>query len=296
MQKFSIGLSMTISYEEYMLLFEKYSSIIDYIYFSIPGDEYQTRHDIFKGFSTVNATNALKKCLNLASSYGIKTELALNTYLLTERHIRHAYNYCAEQLQVTPDAIVSIISYGEFIHEVFGETYQIVSFNSSIKNIEDINRIPSIYSEVVFGGSSIRNIELWKYAKTSGFKPRLLLNNGCSFNCGSCKSAKTCKEVFQRNLDHFGINRLYALQSIVPSEFHDHIVDNGFLCGYKISNRNCTYEYLDSCLNSYIENNEENLKYGQRFYLWCRLSHFCKFYPYIDFAKVKMIKDRIWGR
>lgn len=294
MQKFSIGLSMTITCDEYKLIFEKYSTYIDYIYFSIPGDKYQTRRNLFEGYSLVEATKKLKKCLNLASSFGIKTELALNTFTLNEQDIRYAFSYCEQKLQIIPDAIVSLTPYSEPIREIFGEVHQIVSFNSSVRSAKEIRRISRGYSEIIFGGASIRNIGLWEYANMAGFKARLLLNNGCSFNCGGCRNAKTCKNVFQNNLDIFGINKLYALQSIVPSEFQTHIVNNRFLCGYKISNRNCTYEYLNSCLNSYIENKEEDLNYSQRFYLWCRLAHFHEFYPSIDFTKVKIIKDNIW--
>ncbi len=287
---------MTISYREYKVIFDRFSPYIDYIYFSVPGDVYQSRRNIFNGYSFDEATKKLSACLNLASTYGIKKELALNTYRLDDKCIEQAYNYCYRLFNGSPDAVVSLVEYGNKIRDIFGNPVQIVSFNSSVRKPNDIEKIPDCFSEIVFGGPNIRDNEIWSYTKIKGFQPRLLLNNGCSFNCGGCKKANICKRVFETNLSEYGIDRLYAMQSIIPSEFNEYIEKNDTLCGYKISSRNCSFDYLIACLSGYIENKENISMYHNFYHLWCRLAHFQPFYQDINFSKVKSVKDMLWSK
>lgn len=297
MKKFSIGLSMDIDPSEYKELFIKYGEYIDYLYFSIPlGERFQTRKDLFAKYSLQDATEKIKKILNCALDYGINIELALNTYLLKKEDFFIAKQYCQKELKIVPSCIVSNLSYGIDIAAAFPDTDQIVSFNSGIKEENDLLNIPSCYNEIVISSSQIRNPVFWAKIKEYGFKTRLLLNNGCSFNCGTCKHAKDCNAIFENNIAKNGINYIYALQSIYPTEFKAEIENSLYLDGFKISNRNCTFKYLMNCLEGYITGNDDiACNYDEKYYLWGRLAHFSKYYNVINSTEVYNIKKQLWS-
>lgn len=297
MKKFSIGLSMEIKLNEYEVLFHKYQDYIDCLYFSVPlGDKFQTRKNLFCGYNFQEATDKIKKILMCALNNGIKIELALNTYSLKKEDIINAKQYCQEYLETMPSCIVSILSNGMDIADVFDNVFQIVSFNNGIKDEKDLFKIPECYREIVLSQSQIRNPLFWTVIKKYGFKTRLLLNNGCSFNCGTCKNAKDCKSIFEKNIAQNGVNYVYALQSIYPSEFKEHLQNSLYLDSFKISNRNCSFEYLMNCLEGYISGNDDIIKNNhKKYYLWGRLAHFSKYYDIINDVEVYRIKKLLWN-
>ena len=193
-----------------------------------------------------------------------------------------------------PDAIVSNYSIINEVNTLFPNVYNIVSFNSGIKDEFDLKRIPTIYDEIILGSSSIRNHYFWKKIHDNNFKCRLLLNNGCSFNCGSCANANQCYNIFNQNMKKYSIDYLYALQSLYPSEVEKYISTNPYIDGYKISNRNCSFDYLDKCLNGYI-NGDDKINDGiEHYYYWARLGHFGKYKHTLNENKINYFKEMIW--
>lgn len=294
-KKYSIGLSTRISINEYKQLLIKYGNYIDFVYFSVPISEaFQSRKNIYSDFSIEEATVFLRDVIDLFKSFNVKIELTLNTYNISNDDLDLAYSYLINKLERMPDAIVSNCTLFDRIQEVFPDVYNIVSFNSFIRNEKDLEYVPKEYDEIIMGSSVIRDFEFWKKVQNKGFKSRLLLNNGCSFNCGSCATAAKCIDIFQHNLKRTHINYLYALQSLYPSEVSQYIANNSNLHGYKISNRNCSYNYLENCLSGYIEG-ENKEKYGvEHFYYWARLGHFGKYKNSLDEGKIMDLKKEIW--
>lgn len=294
-KKYSIGLSTDISINEYEKLLNRYGNYIDYIYFSVPlSDKFQSRKNLYTNLSIEKATYFLREVIDLFKLYHVKIELALNTYRLTKKDIELARNYVEHSLKRMPDAIVSNYSIINEINVLFPNVYNIVSFNSCIKNELDLKRIPTIYDEIVLGSSSIRNYYFWEKVHDYNFKCRLLLNNGCSFNCSSCANANQCYNIFNRNMKRYSVDYLYALQSLYPSEVKKYISTNPYIDGYKISNRNCSFVYLDKCLNGYI-NGDNKIDDGiEHFYYWARLGHFGKYKHTFDEKKISYFKKIIW--
>lgn len=294
-KKYSIGLSTDITISEYDKLLNIYDDYIDYIYYSVPiSDKFQSRKKLYKNFSIEKATDFLREVIDLFKSHHVKIELALNTYRITENDIALAYNYIEHSLKRMPDAIVSNHNMINSITAFFPDVYNIVSFNSYIKNESDLKRIPSCYNEIVLGSSSIRNCYFWKKVHDYNFKCRLLLNNGCSFNCGSCATANNCYNIFNQNLKKHSIDYLYALQSLYPSEVKKYISTNLYIDSYKISNRNCSFDYLIKCLDGYIYGDDKINDGIEHFYYWARLGHFGKYKYILNEKKVKYFKEIIW--
>lgn len=295
-KKYSIGLSTDITITEYQKLLVQYGDYIDYIYFSVPiSDKFQSRKNIYTNFSMEKATFFLREVIDLFKLYNVKIELALNTYQITPEDIKLVSNYVEHSLKRMPDAIVSNYSLINKINIFFPNVYNIVSFNSCIKKELDLMHISNIYDEIVLGSSSIRNYYFWKKVHDYNFKCRLLLNNGCSFNCGSCANSNKCFDVFNQNVKRYSIDYLYALQSLYPSEVKKYISTNPYIDGYKISNRNCSFVYLKKCLDGYINGDDKINDGTEHFYYWARLSHFSKYKHTLNEKKINYFKEIIWG-
>lgn len=66
----------------------------------------------------------------------------------------------------------------------------------------------------MIGRKFLCDINCMRYINDLGLDVKLLLNNGCSFNCGTCRAGrKNCEKVFKQNLSKFNIEEIYALQS-----------------------------------------------------------------------------------
>ena len=138
--------------------------------------------------------------------------------------------------------------------------------------------------------------------KENGVDVKFLLNNGCSFNCGTCRMGNLqCKECFERNLIKFSAEELYALQSFFPFEIdilQSRLGNYECIKEFKISNRPCTYEYLNDCLNSYIYGKGKEEQYIQKskmnYRLWGRLGHFNQYLEKMNINMIKKIKKEIW--
>ena len=298
MKKFEIGLSDNISVEEWENLFKNYSSHIDFLYFSVPlGLKYQTRLEIFKGKTYEEATKYLYSVLSLAEKYKIKKELCLNAYNLSSSDISDVKKYLKDDLHKEIDAVVSLLEYDSDVFYNFPDVYHIVSYNSGIRSYEMLEKIPkNKYDEIVLIPLPyLNNYKFWEDCQSKGLNVRILLNNGCSPNCVTCRFSNYCRLIFDLNLSRHGLNYLVATQTIFPYELHKVLENNKNVNSYKISSRPSSYRYLNQVLDNYINNVEYK---NEDFHLYCRLNHFDDYLDNgdsLDLQEIYNIKSKLWS-
>ncbi len=296
--KFSFGISLNIKLDEYEELLKEYHKYIKSVYFSLPyGDEFHTRYSVIEEYNQINSSDKLYAILNLFKKWNINLELLLNQYNIPEVKCRDGIKRVKDIIEI--DSICTLDEYIPIIDEVYPEIYLICSYNNNIKNIMDIKNINNRYNEIVLGSTFFRRPDLLDMVKEFRYDTKLLLNNGCSVNCYSCRyGAKKCREVFLNNLKTKNIEQLYALQSFFPMELEKLVkLTKHNITELKISNRPCTYKYLRNCLESYIKNVDEK-KYIKEninnYHLWCRLNHFCDYYDEFNLERIIDIKNTFW--
>lgn len=293
-KRFSIGLSLETTVNQYRRILDTYENYIYDIFFSLPlGKMHHTRGQTIQEFAKPGANDQFFSILKLMKSRGIKLEVALNSPMLKEEHIEESLEYISKYIDF--DSIVTLESYGYIINERFPDKALVYSYNNEIREKRQIDLIPPVFQEVVLGSSFIRDIDAMSSVREKGFRCKLLVNNGCSFNCMWCSHASACRPAFLRNLERFTPEELYSLQSLFPWELHKYILSRVDIDRIKISSRPSNYDYLNKCLYSYIANEErEFIKEPGYYNLWGRLGHFSRYYDTFDFNRINDIKEKIW--
>lgn len=298
--KFSFGISLGINIEDYKKIINDYKYYISSIYFSLPlGTEFHTRDSVVVEYSKKNPEETLINILKLFKNNDIKLEAVVNQYNISEDKILEAIEYLKNNVDV--DSICTLDEYAKMIRRCFPKQYLVRSFNNYNITYEQLQS-DNIYNEIVIGRRFLRDIKYINQVRNLGIDIKLLLNNGCSFNCATCRAGKEkCKEVFNKNIQKYSAEELYALQSFWPYELQilEQKIDLDNIKEFKISSRPCTYEYLDNCLNSYIYHNQKKeekfLKEDLNNYrLWGRLTHFTKYFNDMSINEIKKIKKEIW--
>lgn len=293
-KKFSFGISLEIDLEEYKKIINKYGNYINSIYFSLPlGKEFHTRSKVVEEYKEKNATKKLFEILKLFRDNNIKLEVVINQYGVKNEQLMEAIMFINQYIDF--DSICTLDEYISVLYSNYPEAYFISSFNNLKISLNDIKNTSHKYKQIVVGKNFMRDIRLLKQIKLENFDSKLLLNNGCSFNCASCRAGtKQCTDIFNKNVKENGIQKLYAIQSFFPSELH-RLLNKIEIDELKISNRPCNYEYLNNCLDSYINNNESYIKDNiKNYHLWGRLGKFTAFYKYFDFDEIKRLKEELW--
>lgn len=293
--KFSFGISLNIELDDYKRIINDYKGYINNVYFSLPlGDEFHTRKGVIEEYSQQNSMEKLKDILNLFKENNIGLEAVLNQYGIQKYKIIEALEYVKN---IPIDSMCVLDEYAETVRKYYPSIYLVSSFN----NIK-LHTKKKIYDQVVVGRRFLRDINTIKEIKENGVDVKFLLNNGCSFNCGTCRMGNLqCKECFERNLIKFSAEELYALQSFFPFEIdilQSRLGNYECIKEFKISNRPCTYEYLNDCLNSYIYGKGKEEQYIQKskmnYRLWGRLGHFNQYLEKMNINMIKKIKKEIW--
>lgn len=214
-KKFSIGINSAISWEDYDVFFNKFSTYIDSVYFSLPlGYEYSTRYYFSENLKTKEQLNNFDNIISLLDKYGIKKEIALNTYNLSKGKLDRAIEYM--KTKVYPDEIVCLKEYIDYIKEKIPHCKFIYSFNNY-----DLENIPDSFDEIVLGREFLFNKNKRDSFIADKHKIRLLLNNGCSLKCHACIGGDYCENLFKKDVKEKGINQVYAEQSFFPIELHE---------------------------------------------------------------------------
>lgn len=296
-KNFSFGISLNIELDDYEKIIRRYRKYISSVYFSLPlGEEFHTREAVIEEYSQKGAIEKFRNILILFKENDIKLEVVFNQYGISRQKMIDALKYIKN---MPIDSICTLDEYVDIIREYYPSIYLVSSFNNDNKICIDTKR--NMYNQIVIGRRYLRDIETIKMIKKNGIDIKLLLNNGCSFNCGTCRMGKQkCREIFEKNLEKFTIEELFALQSFFPFELDVLNSKLGFeyINEFKISNRPCTYEYLDNCLDSYIYGHNKEEKYIKKskmnYRLWGRLGHFNSYLEVMDIKNVKRIKKEIW--
>lgn len=297
MKKFEIGLSPYISKDEYDIIFQQYAPYIDYVYYSVPlGSKFQTRKKLYANMSFEEASCYSIGVFSVIEKHNIHTELCFNSQRLEREDIQNTLIYVRDILGHMPEAVVSLREYAKFVTEYFPKTHLMYSFNNGIRNKADISLIPSIYKEIIIIPQMLQDKEMWNELQLTDFDIRVLLNNGCSPNCMTCRKPEFCEDIFNANITKYGVEYMYAHQSLFPSEFKQFIENEPCISAFKISNRTSDFRYLYNCLNGYVNGVDFENK-TVSLYNWCRLGYFGQYYKnhQIDIDTVYELKKKRWG-
>ena len=297
-KKFNIGLSLETGYGEFAAFLEQYHPYIHSFYFSPPVDpRFHTRTKVAQAFWLPGKKRQFWKMLELAKSYGIELELLFNTLRLDRELVGKAAQVLAEH-EIEVDSVCFIDRYYEAVREFFPGKKYILSFNNGYQRKEQILQALDSYEADVFvlGSAFIRNNKMFEFLREQGKQTYLLLNNGCSFNCGTCNNVlSVCKQSFLKNLEHHSVEYLYALQSIFPHELRDGTIDPTNIACFKISNRSSNLKFLRGAMDSYITGRvDDYIREDKNNYaFWGRAGYFWKYYPTMDLEKIRQYKEQI---
>ena len=286
-----------MSRKDFLNILDKYENNVKEVYFSLPiGDKYHTRRSVMKNLSPDKTSfSDFVSFLEEIKDRKMELCLALNTHMLNEKDVFTAIEKIKNKVEI--NSIVTFNRFAENIKKKYPEINLALSIHEGIIKFSDADRINPNISTVVIGNSEIRNLPLIRFIKDKGLKIKHLLNTGC--NCiDFCRDSRNCKSNFEKNLSNFGYNFLYACQSIMPYEFHKYLQEENMIDIFKVANRDCDYSWLDSCLNSYINNIEYEVitrdKYS--YSLWAGYSYLCTptaFKAY-DYDEIFKIKELLW--
>lgn len=295
-KKFSFGISLSIELRSYEKIIERYSKYLSSVYFSLPfGEEFHTRNSVIEEYNQKDATVKLLNILRLFRDNGIKLEVVINQYGINSEKLEEALNKLDNLVKV--DSICCLDEYVDMIDKHYnGEMYLISSFNNGTLKNETYK-----YDMLVLAKKYMRKPKILEEIKRKNFDIKLLVNNGCSFNCKSCRAGRIeCKNTFNKNMQKYTVQELYAIQSFFPWELEElfkRLSDNNIVKEIKISSRPSSYEYINNCLESYIYNiNPKNYidKNIQNYHLWGRQANLIKYFDSFRLEEIQEIKRKLW--
>lgn len=300
-KKFSFGISLNISLEEYEEILKKYDKYINSAYFSLPcGDEFHTRTRVIEEYQQENSIEKLMEILDLLRKHNIKLEAVINQYKISNEKLERGLTFLKNNIKV--DSICILNEYKEIVRKYYPDIELVYSFNNIPVLANNYKNISKDYNMLVIGKELLRKCDAIRDIKEYGFKIKFLLNAGCSFNCGTCRSgSRNCVKTYEKNLDKFTRSELYAIQSFFPWELRRiiNVLNDNVIDEFKISCRPCNKEYLENCLESYIEYNkteeqyiEENIK---NYYLWGRQTEIVKNLNDYNIREINEIKENLWN-
>lgn len=303
--KFSFGISLNISISDYKKIIRDYLPYISSVYFSLPyGKEFHTRKMVIEEYEQENAKEKLIEILKLFKEHGVKLEAVINQYNIEASKVKEGLKQLDQIIKV--DSICCLDEYYDIIRKHYGQDmYMISSFNNKPlykENLDkQLNKLKK-YDMLVLSKEFMRDISSLKKVREKEFDIKILINNGCSFNCSSCRNgSEECKKIFKNNLRYHSPEELYALQSLFPWELNKLIEksDEKLINEIKLSNRPCTYEYLNNCLKSYIyhENEKEYIdKTSRNYHLWGRQANLIPYMEKFNLDNINRIKKTLWSK
>lgn len=297
-KKFNIGLTLDTSLGDFESFLQDYSQYIRSIYFSPPISKYfHTRSIVANEFLLPGKKHQFWKMLELVSKYDVELELLFNTLRLDNKLISKAKDVL-DNHGINVNSVCYIKDYHKAVEEFFPYTNKILSFNNGFQKKSDIDNAIANFNvdTFVLGSLFIRNNDFFKYLKDRKKGVYLLLNNACSFNCGTCNNVRSvCDSAFKKNLEKNSAEYLYALQSIFPFELVDGTIDTTNIDCFKISNRSSNIKFIRNALDSYIGG--EIRKYvnsdKNNYALWGRAGFFWKYFKTFDLDRILEYKTQI---
>lgn len=297
-KKFSVGIAMNTTLQEFSNLLKIYGPYIDNFYGSLPlGDKYHGRPFIAQQFHNPEMQTKFWEIARMINESGINLEIVFNTDGLTGDDFRE----CRDKLEkekIIVNKIAVLDWYFDLVKELFPSVEVIDSVNNMKNTLEEFREIRHDYDEIVIGRHFIRNTEVFCVVQEElHAKTVLLLNNGCSHVCGGCRTQEYCRESYVKEKDRYSSEYLYALQSIMPYELHEGFFDISHVDLFKLSTRNADTEFICKCLDSYIHNNAREYvdKSSHHYLLWSRLMWHMPYFDEFDYDRIYQLKKEICG-
>ena len=301
-KKFSFGIDLDIELSDYQKIINKYSLYISSVYFSLPsGEKFHTRAKMAEEYKKPGAKERLLKILDLFKNANVKLEAVINQYHIDKNLLKKALYDLDNFIKI--DSICCLDEYLDIILEHYSNNiYLISSFNNNPLHEKDIHKLNHKYNMIVVGKEFMRKPELLKKIKKQRFVLKLLINNGCAFNCGMCRLGReNCIKTFRNNIKRFSTEELYAIQSFFPWELDklmNILGDKNIINEIKISSRPSTYEYLNNCLESYIYNKDVRdciQKNPYNYHLFGRQANLIPFFKEFNYDNIENIKKELWN-
>lgn len=250
---FSIGLPMDASISEFEDFLLEFGELLSSMYFSIPlGRKFYSRTELENEYESPGAEDKLFIFLDLLQKYNIRTELAVNTFKLSNLDLDCIVRYLSAH-DIILDEIVCIKEYGSFFRQHFPKVELKYSFNNISYDV------PEYFDTVVFGKEYLRDMKARHRWIEEGKGFVLLLNNGCSFSCHfECGDSKFCGAILNKNLESHSLDYLYALQSFFPFELDRLYSEDSYISKYrfKISNRPLGMQFTRNVLRYYADSGD----------------------------------------
>lgn len=295
-KRFSVGLTLDATLAEFKNFLAKYGRFIQNIYFSLPmGDKFHSRENVVRQMRDKKNVRKLWKMLSMATAANIELELVLNNGNITAQDIRRSRKLL-ERHAIAVDIVgITHDIYNE-TKRVFPEQKIVYSFNNNTNKTEDFEKIVGKYDSVVVGRQNIRNTALFMNICQES-ETVLLLNNGCSHICGGCSTLANCHGAYYKAKLLHSPEYLYALQSIMPFEIHEGLLDISCVGLFKISSRNASLSYLADCMESYIYCKEDEYiaASSENYVLWGRLAWHAEYYNTFSLGRIRAFKRSIYA-
>ena len=297
LKKFSLGLVLDTDLPAFEQFLADYSPWIDNFYFSLPmGDRFHARARVAEQLRSRETVAQFWEQLRLIRRYGIGLEVLFNTRDLTEADVREG-RALLDAHGLEPDKVGLTDAVWDAVARSFPGKETVWSFNNFPACREDYGASGHPYAEYVAGRQFIRDRALFDriHQQLKG-RVVLLVNNGCSHLCGGCSTRRHCLEAHQRGLQRHSAEYLYALQSIMPFELHEGLLDLKQIDLIKINSRNTDIGYLRRCLQSYLEGDEARYLAESRenYALWGHLTWHMRAFGSFDLARIRAIKEALY--
>lgn len=292
-KKFSIGLALDSEPEEYENLFLEYGDYIDNLYFSPPlGDRFHGRTKVAEQFHDKTMTERFWEILKVAQDHNIYLEVVFNTHLLKAGDLESTKKeFDCRNLRLNKVCVQD--KYYEQAKIIFPKAKIVHSVNCLPDDRHRIIQTSGKYDEYVVGRQFIRDSDLFCKIQKQGSACVLLLNNGCSHWCGGCGKSQHCRNTYVKTRKRYTPQEIYAIQSIMPYEIWENMIDTSNVTLFKLSTRNADVSYIRMCLESYINNSAlKYIKESTDYYLvWSRLLWLVEEFPHFDYMGIRNFKE-----
>lgn len=291
-KKFSVGLCLNEPLAAIDSFMKRNKDRLNSVYFSLPlGMRFFSRESLADEYD--NNEEKLFTVLDMLASHGIRREMAINTWDLSDKELDSAIRYCREH-NICPEEIVCLREYGEILSKAFPDA----EIKYSVNNPEaDGSGITKYFHTLVAGKGLLRDMNARHSFIEKGYQMTLLLNNGCLAICNTPCDTIRCHRYFDHAINKYGLDRVYAECSFFPSELRTLILCDKYSdrYKYKISNRPLGLQYTQQVLDAYLsmEDNYEDMQADYR-----KMALFCTAHPLavklrqVDTDQVRMLKEQ----
>ena len=292
-KKFSVGLCLNEPFEEIQRFMVKNCKWLNSVYFSLPlGSRFFSREILEREYG--NNEEKLFKVLDILTSLGIRREIAVNTWHLTDKEITGAITYCYEH-DLIPEEIVCLREYGSAFRNAFPET----EIKYSVNNPEaDGSRITKDFDTLVAGKGMLRDEKARQEVIEKGYHLTLLLNNGCINTCNTICESIQCHRYYDHAISQKGLEEIFALCSFFPSELKSLLNKDKYAEQYKfkISNRPLGYRYTQEVIDSYLSLHDNVLLMKKDYHklaLFCTVHSLAIHMKSLDVDRIMQLKEQM---